>query len=57
MVTVSSDNMTGVLVKPDIAKKQFDTETATAPTLAATGADAAGTLIDGHPRGSNDPTD
>ena len=32
MLTVSSDSLTGVLVKPDIAKKQFEMEMATAPS-------------------------
>jgi hypothetical protein len=31
MVPVSSGNLTGVIVKPDIARRQFDAEVATAP--------------------------
>jgi predicted AAA+ superfamily ATPase len=55
MVTVSSDNLTGVLVKPDIAKKQFDTETVMVPASPATGADTAGTLIGGQTSGTGAP--
>jgi hypothetical protein len=41
MVAVSSDNLTGVLVKPDIAKKQLEMESTTAPAAPA-GGGAAG---------------
>jgi len=52
MVAVSSDNLTGVLVRPDIARKQFDTETATVPASPATGADTVGTKINGQASGA-----
>lgn len=48
MVAVSSDNLSGVLVKPDIASKQFDTETATVLASPAIGVDVAGTKINGQ---------
>jgi hypothetical protein len=51
MVTVSSDNLSGLLVKPDVAKKQFDAEAATASASPATVADTAGTKINGQPSG------
>jgi hypothetical protein len=52
MVALSSDNLTGVLVKPDIARKQFEAETATLPTSPATGADTAGATINGQTGGT-----
>ena len=51
MVAVSSDNLTSVLVKPDIARKQFDAEAATAPASPTTGSDTAGTKINGRAGG------
>jgi hypothetical protein len=47
MVAVSADNMNGVLVKPDIAKRQFDIETAMASPMPAAGAATAGSSPDG----------
>jgi len=52
MVAVSADNLAGVLVKPDIARKQFDTETATVPASPATEADTAGPKTNGQTSGN-----
>jgi hypothetical protein len=51
MVAVSSDNMTGVLVKPDIAQKQFEMETKTASPPPATEGATAGSFSDGQASG------
>jgi hypothetical protein len=51
MVAVSSDNLTGLLVKPDIARKQFDTEMATVPASPDSGADTAGPKTNGQTSG------
>jgi predicted AAA+ superfamily ATPase len=53
MVAVSSDNLTGVLVKPDIARKQFDAEMATVPASSATIDDTAGATISGQTSETN----
>jgi hypothetical protein len=51
MLAVSSNNLTGVLVKPDIARKQFDLETATVPASPAMGDETVG--ISGQTSGTN----
>jgi predicted AAA+ superfamily ATPase len=56
MVAVSSDNLTGVLVKPDIARKQFDAEMAAVPGSPSTGADTAGPKTNGQTSGIGTPT-
>jgi hypothetical protein len=53
IVAVSLDNLTGVLVKSDIARKQFDIETAAAPGSPAIGADIATATMDGQTSGPN----
>jgi hypothetical protein len=50
---VSSDNLTGVLIKPDIARKQFDTEMAAVPVSPNTEASTAGTVINGPSTGGS----
>ena len=47
MVAVSSDNLAGVLVKPDIARKQFDLDTAGMPTSPAAAAGIGRTEFNG----------
>jgi hypothetical protein len=56
MVAVSADNMNGVLVKPDIAKRQFDIETAMASPMPAAGAATAGSSPDGQTTGTSGST-
>jgi hypothetical protein len=50
MVAVSADDTTGVLVKPDIARNQFESETTTAPPARAAG--GAGSPSEGPATGA-----
>jgi hypothetical protein len=53
IVAVSSDNLTGFLVKSDIARKQLDIETAAAPGSPAIGAGIATATMDRQTSGPN----
>ena len=55
MVTVSSENLTGVLVKPGAARKQFDAETLVTPASPTSAAGTAGTLAEGPTSGTGVP--